>query len=48
MTNAIQHSLGEYWICPKHVPEYGGKATEYTHGSTFCFHGSTYESFPEA
>ena len=48
MTNAIQHSLGEYWICPKHVPEYGGKATEYTHGSTFCFHGSAYESFPEA
>ena len=48
LTNAIQHSLGEYWTCPKHVPKHGGKATNYTHESTFCFHGSAYESFPEA
>ena len=38
----------EYWTCPKHVAEHGGQATHYTHGSTFCFHGSAYDRFPEA
>ena len=36
LTNAIQHSLGEYWTCPKHVAEHGGKATHYTHGRHFA------------
>ena len=39
MTNAINIHVKNL------VPRHGGKMTHYTH---FCFHGSAYESFPEA
>ena len=48
LTNTIQHSLGPYWTCPSHVEKYGGETTRYTDSETFCFHGSSFESFPEA
>ncbi|MEC8416064.1 MAG: hypothetical protein VXZ04_05390 [Candidatus Thermoplasmatota archaeon] len=34
--NNVAHSLGEYWTCPNHIPEYGGETTAYTHDSFFC------------
>ena len=32
----VAHSLGEYWTCPDHIPEYGGETTAYTHDHFFC------------
>ena len=34
--NNVAHSLGEYWTCPDHIPEYGGETTAYTHDHFFC------------
>jgi hypothetical protein len=30
MFKGIEHSLGQYWVCPEHVPKYGGKGTSFT------------------
>ena len=44
--DVVQHSLGSFWICPKHVPHYGGMQTVHTPDSWFCFHKSSDESLP--
>ena len=44
----IEHSLGEYWVCPEHVPEYGGESTRYTHGNRFCIDKEDSDIFPLA
>jgi hypothetical protein len=44
----IEHSLGEYWICPEHVSGYGGKQTAYTHDNQFCIDKSEDDIFPLA
>lgn len=36
-TQCITHSRGEMWVCPEHVPNYGGKSTEFTYKDSFCF-----------
>ena len=44
--DVVEHSLGSFWICPKHVPHYGGMQTVHTPDSWFCFHKSSDESLP--
>ena len=44
----IEHSLGEYWECPEHVPKYGGQSTRYTHGNRFCIDKEDNDIFPLA
>ena len=36
----VSHSLGPWWICPDHVPEYGGLQTSHTPDSSFCLSGA--------
>ncbi len=45
--NHINHSLGELWFCPSHVPEYGGKQT-YFSTSTICITPTDGHTFPSA
>jgi hypothetical protein len=44
--DVISHSLGPYWICPEHVPKYGGKQTVHTPDGWFCFHRGFTDSLP--
>lgn len=44
--DVVQHSLGSFWICPEHVPEYGGMQSVHTADSWYCFHKSSDESLP--
>jgi hypothetical protein len=44
--DVVQHSLGSFWICPKHVPNYGGMQSVHTADSWYCFHKSSDESLP--
>ena len=36
-THCITQSRGEMWVCPEHVPSFGGMSTEFTFKDTFCF-----------
>ena len=42
----VDHSLGSFWSCPGHVPDYGGKSTIHTADSWYCFHRSSTDSLP--
>jgi len=44
--DVVQHSLGSFWICPKHVPYYGGMQSVHTADSWYCFHKSSDECLP--
>ena len=44
----IEHSLEDYWVCPQHVPEYGGQSTRYTHDNRFCIDREDGDIFPLA
>ena len=44
--DVVQHSLGSFWICPEHVPNYGGMQSVHTADSWYCFHKSSDESLP--
>ena len=44
----IEHPLGEYWVCPDHVSEYGGQSTRYTHSNRFCIDKDVDDIFPLA
>ena len=43
--NNVAHSLGAYWTCPDHIPEYGGESTIHTPDDYFCIDGYN-ETFP--
>jgi len=45
MFRGIEHSLGDYWICPEHVPEYGGKGTAFTE-EILCIDRNDNVNFP--
>jgi len=47
LPNIVEHSLGSMWICPSHVPQFGGKQTYYTE-SMFCMSIANGETFPSA
>lgn len=47
LSNCIHHSLGNMWICPSHVPQFGGKQTYYTE-SMICMSIANGETFPSA
>ena len=42
----IEHSLGEFWKCPEHVPIYGGKPTIFTHDNIVCIDKEESNTFP--
>ena len=44
--DVVCHSLGSFWVCPKHVPMHGGKQTVHTPDSWFCFHRGSSDSLP--
>ena len=44
--DVVEHSLGSFWICPKHIPNYGGMQSVHTPDSWYCFHKSSDESLP--
>ena len=46
MFKGIEHSLGDYWICPEHVPKYGGKSTVFTHEKTLEIERNSEVNFP--
>ena len=43
----IEHDLDTMWVCPEHVPEYGGKDTHYT-GHGISISPADDDSFPLA
>ena len=45
--STIGHSLGELWICPAHVPKYGGQQTYFTE-SWMCISKEHGDTFPSA
>ena len=44
--DVVDHSLGPFWTCPSHVPDYGGKSTVHTPDSWYCFHRGFSDSLP--
>ena len=46
MFRGIEHSLGDYWVCPEHVPKYGGKSTAFTHDSLLGIERNCEVNFP--
>ena len=46
MFRGVEHSLGDYWICPEHVPKYGGKGTAFTHEKTLDIERNSEVNFP--
>ena len=47
LTNIVEHNLGSMWVCPSHVPQFGGKQTYYTE-SMICMSVDNGETFPSA
>jgi hypothetical protein len=47
MPSGISHSLESHWVCPEHVPKYGGKDTHFTEDS-FCLMKADDDTFPTA
>ena len=47
LTNIVEHNLGSMWVCPSHVPQFGGKQTYYTE-SMICMSIDNGETFPSA
>jgi len=47
MPSGVSHSLESMWICPEHVPKYGGKDTHFT-GDYFCLMKADDDTFPAA
>ena len=45
--NHINHDRGDLWVCPHHVPKYGGEQTYFTAGS-ICLTKSYDDTFPSA
>ena len=46
--DVITHSLGSFWVCPKHVPKYGGMQTSQTLDDWYCFNTDVYQmTLPE-
>ena len=43
----IEHSLGAMWVCPEHVPKYGGQQTYHTY-DTECISSQDDDTFPAA
>ena len=43
----IGHSLGPLWVCPKHVPKFGGEQT-YDTDDTICIRKDRDDTFPSA
>jgi hypothetical protein len=48
MKGMIEHSLGAFWICPEHVPMYGGKPTVQATEVDFCIEKVEGQCFPLA
>tara|TARA_B100000768_G_scaffold11213_1_gene11018 strand:+ start:823 stop:1620 length:798 start_codon:yes stop_codon:yes gene_type:complete len=48
MKEMVEHSLGAYWVCPEHVPEYGGKPTVQASEVDFCLEMKKGDIFPLA
>ena len=47
MPSAIGHSLDSLWVCPEHVPKYGGKATHFAE-DWICIMKPDDDTFPSA
>ena len=45
--STIGHSLGELWVCPAHVPKYGGQQTYFTE-TWMCISKEHGDTFPSA
>ncbi len=43
----VEHDLEDLWVCPEHVPKYGGKQTYFT-GHGICLSRADGDSFPSA
>ena len=45
--NCVEHSLDALWVCPPHVPEYGGQQTYFTE-TWMCLSKAPSDTFPSA
>ena len=45
--SCIEHSLDAHWVCPEHVPEFGGNQTYFTE-TYMCLSKSEGDTFPSA
>jgi len=47
MPGAVGHNLESHWVCPEHVPKYGGKGTHFSEDK-ICIMKADGDTFPSA